>query len=62
MVQKEAPFVAPHLKINTNTDTFTTLLYKVADITLADYGRKEIELAEKEMPGLYAKNMETQNH
>ena len=29
-----------------NTDTFTTLPYKVADITLADYGRKEIELAE----------------
>lgn len=37
-----------------NTDTFTTLPYKVADITLADYGRKEIELAEKEMPGLMA--------
>ncbi|MEA3208808.1 MAG: adenosylhomocysteinase [Chthoniobacter sp.] len=26
--------------------------YKVADITLADWGRKEIEIAEKEMPGL----------
>ena len=26
--------------------------YKVADITLADFGRKEIELAEHEMPGL----------
>ena len=26
--------------------------YKVADITLADFGRKEIEIAEKEMPGL----------
>ncbi len=26
--------------------------YKVADITLADFGRKEIELAELEMPGL----------
>lgn len=26
--------------------------YKVADITLADWGRKEITLAEKEMPGL----------
>jgi adenosylhomocysteinase len=26
--------------------------YKVADITLADWGRKEIEVAEKEMPGL----------
>jgi len=26
--------------------------YTVADITLADWGRKEIEIAEKEMPGL----------
>ncbi len=28
--------------------------YKVADISLAEWGRKEIELAEKEMPGLMA--------
>ncbi|GAB5512678.1 MAG: adenosylhomocysteinase [Rhodopirellula baltica] len=28
--------------------------YKVKDISLADYGRKEIELAENEMPGLMA--------
>ena len=28
------------------------LPYKVADINLADYGRKEIEIAEHEMPGL----------
>lgn len=28
--------------------------YKVADISLADYGRKEIDIAEKEMPGLIA--------
>lgn len=28
--------------------------YKVADISLADYGRKDIILAEKEMPGLMA--------
>ena len=28
--------------------------YKVADISLADYGRKEIELAEAEMPALMA--------
>ena len=26
--------------------------YKVADISLADYGRREIEIAEQEMPGL----------
>ncbi len=29
-----------------------TLKYKVKDISLADYGRKEIKLAEAEMPGL----------
>src|SRR4030095_7484412 len=28
--------------------------YKVADISLADWGRKEIAIAEKEMPGLMA--------
>jgi adenosylhomocysteinase len=32
----------------------TELQYKVADINLADWGRKEIEIAEKEMPGLMA--------
>lgn len=28
--------------------------YKVKDLNLADWGRKEIELAEAEMPGLMA--------
>ena len=32
----------------------TTLKYKVKDINLAEWGRKEIELAEAEMPGLMA--------
>ena len=32
----------------------TTLPYKIADIGLADWGRKEIEVSEKEMPGLMA--------
>ena len=36
------------------TELFSNLPYKVADIALADFGRKEIELAEKEMPGLMA--------
>lgn len=31
-----------------------SLKYKVADITLADWGRKELQLAENEMPGLMA--------
>ena len=37
--------------MNTN-DLFSNLPYKVADISQASFGRKEIELAEKEMPGL----------
>ena len=36
------------------TKLSTDLAYKVADITLADFGRKEIEIAEHEMPGLMA--------
>jgi adenosylhomocysteinase len=35
-------------KLNTSTD------YKVADISLAEYGRREIEIAETEMPALMA--------
>src|SRR5882757_2153013 len=37
-----------------STTTLTTKFtdYKVADIKLADWGRKEIEIAEQEMPGL----------
>jgi adenosylhomocysteinase len=35
-------------QLNTSTD------YKVADISLADYGRREIEIAETEMPALMA--------
>jgi adenosylhomocysteinase len=33
-------------KIDTKQD------FKVHDLALADWGRKEIQLAEKEMPGL----------
>jgi adenosylhomocysteinase len=36
------------------TETLTREDYKVADITLADFGRREIEIAEHEMPGLMA--------
>ncbi|HBP81664.1 MAG TPA: adenosylhomocysteinase, partial [Planctomycetaceae bacterium] len=32
----------------------TRLPYKVADMSLAEWGRKEITLAENEMPGLMA--------
>ncbi|MGB5437027.1 MAG: adenosylhomocysteinase [Maribacter sp.] len=36
------------------TKTVSYIPYKVKDITLADWGRKEISLAEAEMPGLMA--------
>jgi adenosylhomocysteinase len=38
----------------TKTAIDLALAYKVADMSLADWGRKEIELAEAEMPGLMA--------
>jgi adenosylhomocysteinase len=38
----------------TNTKLEFALPYKVKDITLAEWGRKEIRLAEAEMPGLMA--------
>eukprot|EP01121_Diplochlamys_sp_Union-15-3_P012681 TRINITY_DN3836_c0_g1_i1.p1 TRINITY_DN3836_c0_g1~~TRINITY_DN3836_c0_g1_i1.p1 ORF type:complete len:480 (-),score=92.12 TRINITY_DN3836_c0_g1_i1:118-1467(-) len=48
--------MSTHLHSQTNASTLTIpstkLPFKVKDITLADFGRKEIELAEKEMPGL----------
>jgi adenosylhomocysteinase len=34
--------------------TGPALKYKVADISLAAFGRKEIEISEEEMPGLMA--------
>ena len=37
-----------------NNTLSTSLSYKVADMSLAEWGRKEIEIAEKEMPGLMA--------
>jgi adenosylhomocysteinase len=37
-----------------NEQLFSTLPYKVADMSLADFGHKEIDMAEHEMPGLMA--------
>lgn len=37
-----------------NLEGIQTLDYKVKDIRLAEFGRKELEIAEKEMPGLMA--------
>src|SRR5947208_5609643 len=39
---------------STSTPTATAADFKVADLSLADFGRKEITLAEHEMPGLMA--------
>ena len=36
------------------TAASANLPFKVADLSLADWGRKEIEIAESEMPGLMA--------
>ncbi len=44
-----------------STQTKTYVPYKVKDISLADYGRLEIELAEAEMPGLMALREEYKN-
>ena len=41
-----------------STKTMPYIPYKVKDISLADWGRKEIELAEAEMPGLMALRQE----
>src|SRR2546423_11614961 len=38
----------------TTTTAPTATDFKVADLSLADFGRKEIRLAEHEMPGLMA--------
>src|SRR5712672_1065196 len=40
--------------MKTSTIERTETDYKVADFSLADFGRKEISIAEKEMPGLMA--------
>lgn len=47
---------APATQVNANGKALGSAFhdYKVADIKLAEWGRKEIELAEKEMPGLMA--------
>ncbi|MEE9362550.1 MAG: adenosylhomocysteinase [Cellulophaga sp.] len=44
-----------------STKTVPYVTYKVKDISLADWGRKEIELAEAEMPGLMSLREEYKN-
>jgi adenosylhomocysteinase len=45
-------FPKENLKMAASTVELTGLAYKVADMSLADWGRKEITIAEQEMPGL----------
>src|SRR5262245_56500617 len=49
-------FRPPHLspKESSVSQVATRQAYKVKDLSLADWGRKEIMLAENEMPGLMA--------
>ena len=44
-----------------STKTVPHVSYKVKDIALAEYGRREIELAEAEMPGLMSLREEYKN-
>ena len=44
-----------------SSETMPYVAYKVKDISLADWGRKEIELAEAEMPGLMSLREEYKN-
>ncbi|GAL69591.1 adenosylhomocysteinase [Jejuia pallidilutea] len=44
-----------------STKTLPYVAHKVKDISLADWGRKEIELAEAEMPGLMSLREEYKN-
>ena len=41
-------------RIENNLTVTDILPYKIKDINLAGWGRREIEIAEKEMPGLMA--------
>src|SRR5512134_2576515 len=46
------------MSIATSAPITTSLPFKVADLSLADFGRKETRLAEHEMPGLMATRAE----
>src|SRR6201999_124573 len=52
--QHGARSLAEHSIMNANLKTKSSHDYKIADIKLADWGRKEILIAETEMPGLMA--------
>ena len=47
------------MPVKSNSDIID---YKISDIKLADFGRKEINLAEYEMPGLMALRKKLSNN
>merc|ERR1712212_1304604 len=49
--RRDHSFVSDHIHGSPST-TMAKVPYKVADISLADFGRKELIMAENEMPGL----------
>jgi adenosylhomocysteinase len=61
LVRKFAKNFTQIYKKNMNTATMPFVAFKVKDISLAAWGRKEIELAEAEMPGLMALRAEYKN-
>ena len=54
----DGPAVPPKPQGESMTIADARLPFKVADLSLAEYGRREIELAEHEMPGLMAMRVE----
>src|SRR4030088_1004760 len=56
LCEKRSAFSRPHH--SRRRLSAVTTPFKVADLSLADFGRKEIELAEVEMPGLMALRQE----
>src|SRR5580698_11511678 len=53
-VQRRVAKAAEHHVKENSMSAVATVPYKVADLSLAEWGRKEIEMAENEMPGLMA--------
>jgi adenosylhomocysteinase len=52
--RRPAPRSTPAARPDASPGAAAALEYRVKDLSLAEWGRKEIELAEKEMPGLMA--------
>src|SRR5690606_18045814 len=52
--RKDTQFMNKHVALETHVRTEEGATYRVHDMSLADWGRKEIAIAETEMPGLMA--------